>query len=94
MGKLFGTDGLVNATDDATFDNISDDITDICTNFSSKFVQYFSKRLRPNLKSKVNLPMREGIVSSNWTNNNSESINHVLKQTVNWETKSLPEFVV
>lgn len=38
--------------------------------------------------------MREGLISSNWTNNNSESINHVLKQTVNWERKNLSEFVV
>ena len=37
--------------------------------------------------------MREGLINGNWANNNSESINHVLKQTVNWESKNLSEFV-
>ena len=93
MTKIFGTDGLVNAADDASYDEQCNDLVEYCANFSSKFVQYFNKRLRQNLRIKVNLPMRDGIISKNWTNNNTESINHILKQTVNWETKSLPEFV-
>ena len=93
MQKIFGTDGLANATDDTCFDSICDDVDALCSNFSSKFAQYFRKRLAPNIKTKVNDPLREGIISTNWTNNNSESINHVLKQTVNWESKNLPEFV-
>ena len=28
-----------------------------------------------------------------WTNNNSESINHVLKQVVQWRSQKLPELV-
>lgn len=71
MGEMFGTDGVVNATDDVTFETLCDDVTDCSANFSVKFEDYFTKRLRPALKVKVNLPMREGVISSKWTNNNS-----------------------
>lgn len=93
LDKIFGSDGVVNATDDICFDSQCENIERYCANLSHKFVQYFQKRLKRNLKTKVNEPMTEGRISSDWTNNNCESINHVLKQTVDWESKSLPEFV-
>ena len=61
--------------------------------FPIYFLQYFNRRLKKHLKSKVNEPVRDALISENWTNNNCESINHVLKQTVDWKSKPLTEFV-
>ena len=33
------------------------------------------------------------MISADWTNNNCESINHALKQAVEWKSKSLLELV-
>lgn len=93
LDKMLGADGLVHLTDDTCFDGLCDELIEYREKFSSKFVQYFNMRFQQNIRSKVNLPMKEGIISRDWTNNNPESINHVLKHTVNWETESLPEFV-
>ena len=45
------------------------------------------------LKEKVNKPITAGFVSKTWTNNNSESLNHVLKQAIDWKSKRLLELV-
>jgi len=39
--------------------------------------------------------MRQNVMSGNscWTNNNCESINHVLKQAVNWRPQHLPVLI-
>lgn len=42
MTKIFGTDGLVNAADDATYDEQCRGFVEYCANFSGKFVQYFN----------------------------------------------------
>ena len=38
-------------------------------------------------------PSNNGKITSNWTNNNSESANHILKSATNWKTTDLPKFV-
>ena len=41
----------------------------------------------------LNEPVRKAMISADWTNNNCESINHVLKQAIDWKSKSLVELV-
>ena len=60
---------------------------------SQKFMLYFRKRLKENLKTDVNEPVRKMVISREWTNNNCESINHVLKQAIDWKSKPLLELV-
>ena len=45
------------------------------------------------MKQKVNDPIRRDKVSEYWTNNNCESVNHVLKQAIDWRSKPLTELV-
>ena len=45
------------------------------------------------LKEKGNKPITAEFVSKTWTNNNSESLNHVLKQAIDWKSKRLLELV-
>lgn len=46
-----------------------------------------------NIKSKINELARNDVVVNSWTKNNCESMNHVLKQAVDWKSKSLADFV-
>ena len=56
-------------------------------------MKYFRDRLRPQLKSKVNDPALCDKVDGHWTNNNCESVNHVLKQAIDWKSKPLTDLV-
>lgn len=60
---------------------------------STKFSNYFEKKLKPNLKNKVQKPLSSGLIENVWTNNNSESLNHVLKQAIDWKSKPLLDLI-
>jgi hypothetical protein len=81
--QIFGEDGIASADDTICFEVKSSNFEEACSEVFSKFLDYFQKRLKSNLKYKVNAPSKKGLVDSNWTNNNCESINHVLKQSMN-----------
>ena len=93
LRKMFGQDGITNADDTISFDAKCDEFENFCSAISDPFLQYFNRKLKKHLKSKVNEPVRDALISENWTNNNCESINYVLKQTVDWKAKPLTEFV-
>ena len=93
MGMLFGEEGIINADDTVCFEQKSAEFDAYCSNSTVSFQTYFQKRLKEQLRTKVNEPVRHNIVSAGWTNNNCESINHVLKQAVDWKSKSLLELV-
>jgi len=67
----------------------------ILKNYSStseRFLEYFRRQLKANLQHKVNEPSRKAPLCNKWMNNNCESINHILKQTVDWKSKGLTKF--
>ena len=37
--------------------------------------------------------MRQGHVFTGWTNNNCESLNHVLKQSIDWKSQTVVDLV-
>jgi hypothetical protein len=49
---------------------------------SSKFYRYYQTKLKTNIKGKVQVPFSNGDLHKMWTKNNSESLNHVLKQAI------------
>lgn len=93
LDMIFGNDGLINADESICFDAKSDDIEDASRELSGKFHRYFQNKLKSNLKEKVNKPLCTGLVENAWTNNNSESLNHILKQAINWKSKPLLDLV-
>ena len=60
-----------------------------------KQIPYFQKELVPKLKTNFETKQKIPWVADlgNWTNNNCESINSVLKQLVEWKSQSLPTLV-
>jgi len=79
--------------DSICFDEKSSEIEEKTKDLSSKFNKYYLQKMKNILKEKVNKPITAGFVSKTWTNNNSESLNHVLKQAIDWKSKPLLDLV-
>ena len=60
---------------------------------SSKFHRYFDNKLKQNLTNQWNEGVQRGHFDKGWTNNNSESLNHVLKRPINWQSEPLLDLV-
>ena len=80
---IFGEEGLVNADDSISFDKMSK---------YPKFTKYFNRKLKPCLQFYVNQPSRASKISE-WTNNNCESLNNIMKSDANRKMKSTPELI-
>ena len=93
LQKIFDKGGILDADDPVCFEEKCDALVAFCDGTPCKFSQYFNGRLRGLLKKKVNEPMRRDLIHEDWTNNNCESINHVLKQLIDWRAKSLTVLV-
>ena len=95
VNKIFGTKGIADADDTICFQSKCDDFEENCSEKSDKFLKYFQDRLRNDIhvRDKLNLPARQNKITSDWTNNNTESMNHILKQTTDWNKKPLPELI-
>ncbi|KAL3892167.1 hypothetical protein ACJMK2_004401 [Sinanodonta woodiana] len=98
LDLMFSSNGLVQKTDVDTHQQrlnqlravIDDKDSTVC---EKTFRSYFDTRLYPMLKEHVIDPVNEGKIKSTWTNNNSESANHILKSATKWKLAELPKFV-
>ena len=75
MGMLSGEEGIIKADDTVCFEQKSTELGAYCSDSTVSFESYFHKRLKEQLRTKVNEPVRNNIISADWTNNNCESIN-------------------
>ena len=90
--SIFGENGIVNADSSFTFDCKSRDVLKKVSKFP-KFAEYFRKHLKPTLENYVNIPNRGTHYSKLWTNNNCESINHIIKMDADWKSYKTPELI-
>ena len=56
------------------------------------FLEYFEKHVKPAFQSYVFTPSHEKGIEK-WTNNNCESLNHILKLDAKWRTSKTPELI-
>ena len=63
------------------------------TTSEKRFRTYFDNKLLPLLEAHVIKPTQRGKVPVNWTNNNSESANHILKSAISWKARYMPKFI-
>jgi len=94
LNDIFGNDGLIHAGDIICFDAKCSAIEEKSKDLSSKFNRYFDKKLKNNLKDQWSENVPSGRFDTDWTNNNSESLNHVLKRAINWQSKPLLDLVI
>ncbi|XP_053376475.1 uncharacterized protein LOC128547528 [Mercenaria mercenaria] len=93
LEMIFGDGGILDSDDSICFEEKCDRLERHCLEKSQNFVRYFQDRLRPQLKTKVSDPSLNDKIDSHWTNNNCESMNHVLKQAIDWKSQPLTDLV-
>jgi len=85
---LFGSDGLTSCDDVITFDKKVKHIrNNVLSNCPPAMLQYFESCLHSLLHDNV-VAGRPG-----WTNNNSESVNHIIKQYTQRRPQQLPDLI-
>ena len=89
--KISGSGGLSSSSNDLVFDIRKCEISDFIQQHTPSFTHYFNN-LAAMIKENIDISTHANI-DMNWTNNNSESINHVLKQSINWKPKPVTELV-
>ena len=93
LDMIFGDKGIVASDDSICFEAKCDLFEGHCAGISQSFLRYFQSRLRPQLKAKVVDPCHKEVTDGRWTNNNCESVNHILKQAIDWKSKPLTDLV-
>ena len=85
MTKLLGNNGAASADDTITFDEKIKEVLTACEAIEDQQLQllsYLDKRIVPTLKTNVLQPRWTRELEDKWTNNNTESANHILKLAV------------
>jgi hypothetical protein len=67
-------------------------VKEVAENYK-QFVKYYDSRLKPRISSFVTEANKRMNTKKLWTNNNAESMNRVMKVTVNWKPQSTPELI-
>lgn len=87
-GAIFGPDGLVNASTEGFFDIKLHAVRALIQDEAPAAKEYFEARILPLLKENRSTAT-SGDFPLTWTNNNCESLNHVLKQQIDWKSRPL-----
>ncbi|XP_070207400.1 uncharacterized protein [Littorina saxatilis] len=85
---IFGEAGIAWADDSATSEFREDRLDDYFIKYPT-FQRYYQKHIADKLKRHVQLPLQKGVIDTLWTNNNAESINHRIKQEIDWKPQKL-----
>ena len=82
---------LVESSDELDFTFKEKKLFEYCEIKSPTSIQYLKNVIYPKIKNHVWKPKQKiGFV---WTNNNAESLNHVIKATLDWKQKSIPDLI-
>lgn len=95
IAKIFGEQGLSRAADAISFEIRQSQVEETIRTIAPDFLTYFSGYVVPLLRMNLDTKEKTGLPNSDqpWTNNNCESINHVLKQATEWKTRSMVDLI-
>ena len=94
MNVVFGQNGLTNTDTTLMFEERSTMVTEEMKEYLAH-CQYYEKQMEPRIQSFVHEPRhnQKEFDQPLWTNNNSESVNHIFKRAVNWKLQATPDLV-
>lgn len=94
VDEIFGEYGIAKADNTILFEQRLADSIYLFNTRSQDFSSYFESRIKPILRSNLTTSQKSGrCVPLSWTNNNCESVNHQLKQVMNWKSQQLLDLV-
>lgn len=96
LNCIFGQNGLSSADEETIFEHRLQETIDLYSDLAPTFDSYFTSRLLPILCTNFTTQTTTRCTTSliNWTNNNCESINHVLKHAMDWKSQQLTTLVL
>ena len=83
VDKIFGEEGIVLVNDSFDFEEKCISVKDLATE-NTQFLNYFENHFKQNLLKYVVNPKGQ----KSWTNNNSESMNNILKLEIDWKPQN------
>ena len=86
ISNMFGADGLTSEIDEVVLEGKSEQILNTIREEAPDFSTYFTKNIFPKIESNRDIVENNSWLSTTWTNNNYESVNHVIKTRVNWKS--------
>ena len=89
---IFNNEGVTNADDSILFDHKCKSVLKLAKNYPN-FITYFTKNISSILKDYVVTPANEKNLVRNWTNNNCESLNHIMKLDAMWKPGKTSEMI-
>ena len=94
VNYIFGPHGLLTASDDDSFSERLAHVKQHARSVigSTRFDKYLDG-ISQGIRIGIFRPMLSGLVCEKWTNNNSESMNNVLKSALKWKTRKLPDLI-
>ena len=94
LQDLFGPDGLSSANDTFQFEEIAHTLQSKYEESVPLFTRYLRQKLLPAIREHVVAPrIQHENIPINWTNNNCEAINHLLKLETNWKPEKVPDLI-
>lgn len=93
MDRIFGEEGITDANCTVDFQSRSEDLKAFLNDQFPRFESYFEKNLKGRIQQYVVEPCMNDPEKRNWTNNNAESINNILKLAVDWKPQGARELI-
>ena len=94
LDMLFGIDELSSCGEEATLDNKTAEILAFLRQNNIEAVDYIQQRIIPKITNNCQIKWAESWLGQHqWSNNNCESANHVLKMALDWKPARLTELV-
>ena len=94
IAKMFDDGGLINADDSVSYTQAADSLATECDAVSPTLGEHFRRHVESALRTFVFEPrLKHPWVSRRWNNNAAESVNHLLKLSIEWHPRRLPELV-
>jgi len=94
LSLLFAPDGLSGSGDEVGIDNKTAEIMQFIRQNNIDAVDYIRNRIITKIVSNCKLRWEESCLGrEHWTNNNCESINHVLKMDLDWKPARVTDLV-
>ena len=92
INKMFGPKGIIFDTNQLTFDFRVEDLQPLVEKAGDSFGKYFKTYLLKALRDKSK---EDNVIETNkkWTKNNAESVNHMLKQRLQWKPRNLVDLL-
>lgn len=91
--QIFDLNGLTSSEDQVQLEEKLLEVTKEIKKTTPEFIDYFQTILLPKINETLQTIWRYPSICMHWTNNNCESLNHVLKMKINWTPQNIPRLI-